>query len=889
MADEIDTIPQLIVIGSSAGGIDALSTIVSTLPADMPAPILVAQHLSPNRPSHLPEILQRQTSLAVAGVDGPAELHQGTIYVLPPGSGAEFSDHEIRLVEREERGPTPSIDHLFASAAQVFAEGLVAVILTGTGSDGAVGAREVKLAGGTVVVQNPATASYPGMPNALAPTSVDIVAELEAIGPLLYDLVTGANSPGKPDEERLLTTFLDELRERSGIDFSSYKRATILRRLQRRMAATGTSTLRSYVRYVHANPDEYQRLASSFLIKVTQFFRDPDLFEHLRKTIVPQLIATARERDLELRIWSAGCATGEEAYSLAMLITEELGADADQLHVRIFATDVDADAIGFARRGVYPAASVAELPPELVERHFLKVGDGYEIGKRIRAITVFGQHDLGQRAPFPRVDLALCRNVLIYFTADLQKRALQLFAFSLRDGGFLVLGKAESTTPLPDYFVLSEPRLKIYRRQGDRVLIPSTRIRDSAPVQIRPPSLVRSPWAESTLMRQRTGSRSAGNIERGDSLLLRLPVGVVVVNSRYDIQSINTAARQMLGVHGTAIGEDLVHLLPESVAADCRRTIDAALRGERAATTAEIDIVGVSGAESHAILITASPLAPEDTVEPVNAVVVVTADVTAAASARRDLETEIESNASDRARLADRAREIAVSHAELLDANSELTVANAELRTANEELMLANEEVQAATEEVETLNEELQATNEELETLNEELQATVEELNTTNDDLQARGVELQETTLRLDRQNHQSAEVRMRLGRLLDELDRGIALFGPDGEPAVTNARYREALGDGEVLDAAGKPIPPDRSPVERAGRGERFVERIEVRNGRKPAGTFEVSAEPLGVEDPGYTLLVVRRVDEPSSGPSASSPRPSSKRAPSTSSSDSA
>jgi len=175
LAGGVDAIPQIVVIGSSAGGIDALSTIVSMLPADMPAPVLVAQHLSPNRPSHLAEILQRQTKLAVESVDGPAELRNGTIYVLPAGNGAQFTDHEIRLVERERRGPTPSIDHLFASAAGVFGEGLVAVILTGTGSDGAVGAREVKLAGGTVVVQNPETASYPGMPNALAPTAVDIV------------------------------------------------------------------------------------------------------------------------------------------------------------------------------------------------------------------------------------------------------------------------------------------------------------------------------------------------------------------------------------------------------------------------------------------------------------------------------------------------------------------------------------------------------------------------------------------------------------------------------------------------------------------------------------------------------------------------------------------
>src|SRR3954447_3685806 len=245
-----DAISQLVVIGSSAGGIDALSTIARTLPADLPAPILVAQHLDPRRPSHLTDILRRQTSLRVETVEDHARLEAGTILVLPPGRQAEITDHEVRLSDTTERGPRPSIDVLFSSAAQVFGEGVIAVILTGTGHDGAAGARDVKAMGGTVVVQNPETASYPGMPLSLAPTSIDIVAELEAIGGLIHELLTGVREPDKPDDERLLRAFLDQLRDRSGIDFAGYKRATILRRLQRRMVATSNPKLRSYVRYV---------------------------------------------------------------------------------------------------------------------------------------------------------------------------------------------------------------------------------------------------------------------------------------------------------------------------------------------------------------------------------------------------------------------------------------------------------------------------------------------------------------------------------------------------------------------------------------------------------------------------------------------------------------
>ena len=514
MDDQEPSLRQLIVVGSSAGGIDALSELVATLPDTLPVPIVVAQHLDPRRPSHLAEILQRKSKLPVRVVTDVEPLVGGVVLVVPPNRDAEISDRDVRIHPVEGPGAKPSIDALFSSAARTFQEGVIAVILTGTGSDGAIGAREVKASGGMVVIQNPETASYPSMPQAIPPSVVDIVADLETIGPLLNDLVTGRFEPSRPDEDRLLRGFLDQLRERTGIDFSAYKRATILRRLQRRMAATNSPRLRDYVRYLQANPNEYQRLTSSFLIKVTEFFRDADLFAYLRSDVVPRIVADARADDRELRLWSAGCATGEEAYSLAILVADALAEELHRFNVRIFATDVDAGAITFARRGIYPAGALEGMPPDVVSRHFIRTDDHYEISKEIRSLTVFGQHDLGQRAPFPRVDLALCRNVLIYFTPELQKRALQLFAFSLRDKGYLVLGKAESTTPLAEYFVLEQARLKVYRRQGERVLIPPARIRDTTPVAMRPPITRRpgsmEPSRAPCAMRHASRPRSSG-------------------------------------------------------------------------------------------------------------------------------------------------------------------------------------------------------------------------------------------------------------------------------------------------------------------------------------------------------------------------------------------
>src|SRR3954449_8188017 len=466
---------RLVVVGSSAGGIDALSEIVGGLQPDFGAPVVVAQHLDPRRPSHLTEILERRSKLEIRTVTESDQLVPGVVYIVPADRNVKILDGTVS-VSKEPDGtrPKPSVDRLFSSAADAYGENLIAVVLTGAGSDGSEGARRVKLAGGTVVIQDPSTARFPSMPQSLAPTTVDVVARLDVMGQVLTDLVNGPELEPQQQEEQMMLRFLNLLREQTGIDFVQYKRPTILRRLRRRMAAVRTPTLSDYVRYAARNPTEYERLASTFLIKVTEFFRDPELYELLRRDIIPRLLAEATDRDRELRVWSAGCATGEEAYSLAILVAEAFGDELPRHSVRIFATDVDNDAINFARRGVYTPSALANLSEEMIERYFTRVNDDYEIRKQIRAITIFGQHDLAQRAPFPRIDLAVSRNVLIYFTPELQRRALQLFAFSLRDNGYLVLGKAETVSPLPEHFVLENARLKVYQREGERVLIPAS-------------------------------------------------------------------------------------------------------------------------------------------------------------------------------------------------------------------------------------------------------------------------------------------------------------------------------------------------------------------------------------------------------------------------------
>ena len=403
MADNSFT--HLVVVGSSAGGIGALSGLVSSLPDDFDAPIVVAQHLDPNRESRLQEILARKSPLPVKTVTEHQPLQAGVVFVVPSNRHVNITDSEIEFSSEPSSGhqPMPSINVLMETGAGVYGENLIAIVLSGTGTDGTEGARTVSQAGGTVIIQDPATAEFGEMPRSLAPSTVDIVSSLEEIGPVLKKLISGIAVPEESsDEGRDLERFLEELHRNRGVDFRSYKRPTILRRLGRRMAATGCKSLDEYSTYVEEHPEEYKQLIGAFLIKVTEFFRDPELFDYLKEEVLPGLVEEAREGENQLRIWSAGCATGEEAYSLAILVSEVLGREAGLFNVRIFATDIDEDAVIFARRGVYPPSALGGLSEEQIGRYFVDEDGSYQVKKQIRGMIVFGEHDLAQRFALPQ-------------------------------------------------------------------------------------------------------------------------------------------------------------------------------------------------------------------------------------------------------------------------------------------------------------------------------------------------------------------------------------------------------------------------------------------------------------------------------------------------------
>ena len=842
---------QLIVVGSSAGGVEALSVLVASLPADLMVPIVIAQHLAPGRPSALGEILARRSPLPVRTVEDQEALQPGAVYVVPSNRHVTITDHEVSVHPDRDRRPTPSVDLLLATAAGVFEERLIAVILTGGGSDGSAGAYAVKKAGGTVIIQDPATAAFPSMPASLAAPLVDAAVPLEAIGPLLASLVTGVPASSSEADARHLSAILNRLRDRRGIDFSAYKPPTIERRLRRRMAASGVATISDYLSHVAAHPDEEQRLVADFLIKVTSFFRDSALFDHLRDELLPELIRAARTEDRELRIWSAGCATGEEAYSVALLVADLLSDRGDSLPVRIFATDLDPSALSFARRGIYPASALAQAPPQLVERYFEERDGAYEVRKSIRGMLVFGAHDLAQRPPFPQTDLILCRNVLIYFAPELQRRALEIFAYSLRDGGCLVLGKSETPHPVEQLFVDVDRQLRIFRRAGARRTLPPPRLPRLGPPLLASSSVApRTPSALEFALQQNDVDRREPVASRSEDMVRRLPIGIAVVNRTYDIELINGVGRDLLGIHGIATGQDLIHLARRTPSAVLRDAIDAVVKGEPLPATKSIVGVTIANGEERQISISCLPDRVDDS-GVVETVLVIVQDATPLVQSRRSAaETEARS-----ALLADTNRR-------LLAANRELTDSIDRLREQGEELRRSTAASQVSSEEIETLNEELQSTNEELETLNEEAQSTVEELNVANEELQARAVELEEMAVT------QSTE-RNQLAAILASIAEPVVVVNRAGHPVRTNAAYDELLqllGDTYVpVDEVGAPLPMTETLQARAARGESF--RIEFTAVAKTPETgrrwFEATGRPLAGDDLGAGVVVIRDISD--------------------------
>jgi two-component system, chemotaxis family, CheB/CheR fusion protein len=734
------SISDLVVVGASAGGVGALSTLVSTLHKGFPAPIVLAQHLDPQRPSQLGPILERRSTLpiVIVGEDSPTLLENGIVYVIPANRHVKIADGHVHFEADHAERPKPSVDMLLSSAAESYGEHLIAVILTGSGSDGAAGAVDVKNAGGVVIIQNPETAPYPSMPLSLPPTAVDHSVDVEQIGPLLFDLLQGVQLPEPEKIEDPLRDLLTQVSAQTNVDFRNYKSATILRRIARRMAVTHNPTFTDYGDYLRSHPEEIRELLKVFLIKVTGFFRDREAFDFLKGTVLAELIERGKNNGHTLRIWCAGCATGEEAYSLAMLVADELGEEFPAWNVKIFATDLATDAISFARRGVYPENVLKELPDNYRERFFERIDHGYAVSKVLRQVVIFGQQDISRGVPFPRIDLVSCRNLLIYLKQDLQQIVLDLFAYSLyQSHGYLFLGKAETARPIKANFEVVNKKWKIYRCVAGPITFPT---HDSAVLSMtgREPRrgfrLTPNPRLPD-MVQSETDTAQLRRIN--ETMLRHTTAAIVIIDRNYRILTINASARRLLGVRDLAYDQDFLHTVRGLPYQEVRRAIDTAFRERSTMVLPELELDRTADGSGRNLSLTVMPMQVEQNAPEL--AVLTLFDCTDQVQLKKRLEAVQREQT-------ELVGELSTANKRFSTLNKELQDANEELQAANEELMLTQEELQATNEEIEATNEELQATNEELETNNEELQATNEELQTTNDELSARTSELQELT-----------------------------------------------------------------------------------------------------------------------------------------------
>jgi two-component system CheB/CheR fusion protein len=679
---------------------------------------------------------------------------------------------------------------LLSTASQHYGERLIAVILTGSGSDGAAGAVDVKNAGGVVIIQNPQTAPYPSMPLSLPPTAVDHVADMEEIGPLLFDILHGVNLPAPDKVADPLRELLTEVSAQTDIDFRNYKSATILRRIGRRMAVTHNRTIRDYGDYLRSHPDEVTELVKAFLVKVTGFFRDPEAFEFIRTSVVPELVKRGRENGRKLRVWSAGCATGEEAYSLALLFADHLGTEFSEWNIKIFATDLAADAIAFARRGLYPENVLDNLPLDYRERFFERVDHGFAISKSLRQIAIFGHQDISRGVPFPRIDLVTCRNLLIYLKPEVQHVVLDLFAYSLHQArGFLFLGKAETARPAQESFELINKKWKIYRCLGGSRVFPlqNPAFRGGQmQISLRPEGRVYSIVAPVTSALNLTHAETdVVQLRRMNETILRhTNVAIAIIDRLYRIVTINAAARRVFGIRDIAYDQDFLHTVRGLPYQEVRQAIDTAFNEHSTITVQDLELDNAVEGAGRYINLTIIEIRVEQGAPEL--AVITAADISEQVQMKQRLEAV-------QRQQAELVGELSSANKRFSAMNKELQEANEELQAANEELMLTQEELQATNEEFEATNEELQATNEELETNNEELQATNEELQTTNDELIARTVELQETM-------RQHSLEQVQLSQLLERFPAYVMILNAaDLTIQTVNPAYEKLLGGREV------------------------------------------------------------------------------------------
>lgn len=706
-------------IGASAGGLEALQQLLTFLPSNTGMAFVIIQHLAPNHKSLLTDILGKYTVMPVIEARDGMRVERNHVYMIPPKYNIELISDVLRLREYDHAKMNHPIDIFFRSLAAAYENRAVAVILSGTGSDGTNGIRSIKDQNGLIIVQTPESAKFDGMPrNAIATGLVDMIQNPDSIAREMAHIaatMADASSRLQLTDSDLLTQVFSILKSVTNIDYAYYKQTTILRRIERRLVVTHNRNLREYVNYLSANPEEAKVLAKEVLIGVTSFFRDPEYFEVLKESVIRPLVKeTPRSR--QIRVWVAGCSTGEEAYSIAILFTEIMEELNSRRDIKIFATDLDADAITTATRGIYSDNIIEDVSVLRLSRYFNRKGNKYQIRHDIRQMIIFAQHNVFQDPPFGKLDLISCRNLLIYFQSVLQRNLFAIFHMALNDRGFLFLGRSESVFDYDDVFRVRNSNEKIFIHNAGG----NTPLHDRITYSMQNYETAFQPLPMRADDVEEDAAERAGELET--SVLETLMPMTVLVNDKNELFRTYGESAEFLSIPKGTVSLDIFTLLRT----DLRIAVSTALRESRKLREKVIfDNVPVQiGDTPENITLVSQPIFDKNGDNSGYMAV-------SFLRGHRKLEGDIRQYQVDTAaaqRISNLERDLKVSQDNLKQTVSELESVNAELQAANEELLTANEELQSS-------NEELQSVNEELYTVNSEYQSKVTELAGLNDDM----------------------------------------------------------------------------------------------------------------------------------------------------------
>ena len=699
-------------IGASAGGLEALQSFVKHVPVDTNFVYLVAQHLSPTYKSLMVDLLSKDSPIEIKEAKNGEQIKADTMYICPPNKNIILEENQIILMDPKQitYGPKPSINLLFESIASNREDKGIGIILSGTGSDGSRGIRTIKAEGGFTIAQQPQNAKYDGMPNSAINTgNVDLILDVEVIGKEILEIVTYPNR-NKPtniitESTAIYKNILNKLHMHKSIDFSLYKSSTINRRIERRMAAQKITNINKYSEYISTNNDEVEALFNDILIGVTSFFRDKEAFEKIEQ----ELRRAIKNKDNKnIRIWTPGCSTGEETYSIAMLISEILDQKLEDYKIQIFATDIDEVSAAFARAGRYPESALIDVDKKYVKKYFTIKNDEFEIIKPIRDMCIFSKHDITNDPAFMRLDLISCRNLLIYFTNELQERIFPMFHYSLNDKGILFLGKSESIGSFNNQFKMIDKKAKIYEAiyNGQKV----------------PPKISKI-FKASTYKRYELGREDNQNIPTISEMMVDhiqrhiMPM-CIVVNEGFDMIFIKGKNKYLVHPEGE-ITQNVFKNVHSDLSVELRAGLHQCKKDSGIIKTQFVKIVLNDSPQFVRLIIV-----PLDNALTNDLFLISFQEEDKENLKSYDIVDSINGNSEEVERLN---LELAKSREHLQTVIEELETSNEEMQSLNEELQSSNEELQSSNEELETTNEELQSTNEELQTAYTEMRAMYEE------------------------------------------------------------------------------------------------------------------------------------------------------------------